>query len=216
MVVNPDIEDDSIVCVQNRGDLKTFEVDRVFGPRSTQREVIVKSTLKPTVWEDLLCLTKNAHSTVQQLLLSPPTEWKSTMVLLGQILADFNTITAMLMVQKMWFCLTYTPAYRHEILVHSKVAWPSQRLPCAPSMGTLSGQLISMILLLRISFISRFLMKCSHYLYLVLMDLMYVYLHMDRPDLEKHLLWRCVNKLLLAYLFAIELLHSRVQSKTLV
>lgn len=40
IVVHPDKEDDSIVHVQNRGNEKPFEVDRVFGPRSTQNEVI--------------------------------------------------------------------------------------------------------------------------------------------------------------------------------
>lgn len=39
VVVNPDKEDDSIVYVENRGNLKRIEVDRVFGPGSTQQEV---------------------------------------------------------------------------------------------------------------------------------------------------------------------------------
>ena len=41
IAVNPDKEDDSIVHVQNRGNTKSFEVDKVFGPKSTQNEVTV-------------------------------------------------------------------------------------------------------------------------------------------------------------------------------
>ena len=39
LVVHEDNEDDGIVGVENRGNLKKFEVDKVFGPRSTQQEV---------------------------------------------------------------------------------------------------------------------------------------------------------------------------------
>lgn len=41
IVVECDKEDDGIIYVLNRGNLKKFEVDKVFGPRSSQQEVII-------------------------------------------------------------------------------------------------------------------------------------------------------------------------------
>lgn len=39
MVVEPDADDDGILCVLNRGNWKRFEMDKVFGPSSTQEQV---------------------------------------------------------------------------------------------------------------------------------------------------------------------------------
>ena len=39
VVVDSDVDDDSLVHIHNRGSVKTFEVDKVFGPNSTQQEV---------------------------------------------------------------------------------------------------------------------------------------------------------------------------------
>ena len=38
-VVEVDNEDDSLVCVENRGGVKIFQMDKVFGPKSSQQQV---------------------------------------------------------------------------------------------------------------------------------------------------------------------------------
>lgn len=41
IVVKSDVDDDGIVYVHNRENVRKFEVDQVFGPSSTQQEVSI-------------------------------------------------------------------------------------------------------------------------------------------------------------------------------